>query len=42
MFSTGDLVYKMLNTFNKQELSGTLTTNGRTLTQFPGDLVNFQ
>ena len=31
MFSTGDLVQKMLNTFEIQELSGTLTTNGRTI-----------
>jgi len=42
MFSTGDLVYKMLNTFDIQELSGTITTYGRTL---PGNFqktVNFQ
>ena len=25
LFSTGDLVHKMLNTFDMQELSGTLT-----------------
>ena len=31
MFSTGDLVHKMLNTFDIQELSGALMTIGRTL-----------
>ena len=31
MFSTGEFVHKMLNTFDIQELSGTLTSNSRTL-----------
>jgi len=31
MFSTGDLVHRMLNTLDTEELSGTLTATGHTL-----------
>jgi len=42
MFSAGDLVHKMLNTFGIQELLVTLTTNGLTLPGNFQETVNFQ